>query len=66
MAEVLMSSPRRINEMQPKPQPGDRCVLVIFGAAGELTKRLLVPAVASENPIQLTRGSAANQNIIAA
>jgi hypothetical protein len=36
MAEALMSSssPRRISEMQPKPRPGDRCVLVIFGAAG--------------------------------
>jgi glucose-6-phosphate 1-dehydrogenase len=43
MAEVLMT--RRINEMQPKPRPGDRCVLVIFGAAGDLTKRLLVPAL---------------------
>jgi glucose-6-phosphate 1-dehydrogenase len=31
--------------MQPKPRPGDPCVLVIFGAAGDLTKRLLVPAL---------------------
>ena len=45
MSEVLMLSPRRINEMQPNPRPGDRCVLVIFGAAGDLTKRLLVPAL---------------------
>ena len=40
-----MSSPRRISEMQPKPRPGDPCILVIFGAAGDLTKRLLVPAL---------------------
>ncbi len=33
------------NAMQPKPPPGDRCVFVIFGAAGDLTKRLLVPAL---------------------
>jgi glucose-6-phosphate 1-dehydrogenase len=31
--------------MQPKPRPGDPCVLVIFGAAGDLTKRLLIPAL---------------------
>jgi glucose-6-phosphate 1-dehydrogenase len=31
--------------MQPKSRPGDACVLVIFGAAGDLTKRLLVPAL---------------------
>ncbi len=40
-----MSNPRRVSEMQPKPRPGDPCVLVIFGAAGDLTKRLLVPAL---------------------
>lgn len=26
-------------------QPGDRCVMVIFGAAGDLTKRKLIPAL---------------------
>ena len=31
--------------MQPKPRPGDPCILVIFGAAGDLTKRLLLPAL---------------------
>src|SRR5277367_2616891 len=40
-----MSSPRRIAEMQPKPRPGDCCILVIFGAAGDLAKRLLIPAL---------------------
>jgi glucose-6-phosphate 1-dehydrogenase len=40
-----MSSPKRIGEMQPKPRPGDPCILVIFGAAGDLTKRLLIPAL---------------------
>ena len=27
------------------PKPADPCVLVIFGAGGDLTKRLLVPAL---------------------
>jgi glucose-6-phosphate 1-dehydrogenase len=31
--------------MKPKPRPADPCILVIFGAAGDLTKRLLVPAL---------------------
>ena len=25
--------------------PGDRCLMVIFGASGDLTKRLLMPAL---------------------
>jgi glucose-6-phosphate 1-dehydrogenase len=33
--------------MKPKPRPADPCILVIFGAAGDLTKRLLVPALAN-------------------
>ncbi len=40
-----MSNPSRIGEMQSKPRPADPCVLVVFGAAGDLTKRLLVPAL---------------------
>jgi glucose-6-phosphate 1-dehydrogenase len=31
--------------MEPQARPGDPCILVIFGAAGDLTKRLLVPAL---------------------
>jgi len=31
--------------MPPQIQPGDPCVLVIFGASGDLTKRLLIPAL---------------------
>jgi glucose-6-phosphate 1-dehydrogenase len=31
--------------MKPQAQPAEPCVLVIFGAAGDLTKRLLVPAL---------------------
>ena len=31
--------------MESQARPGDPCVLVIFGAAGDLTKRLLVPAL---------------------
>src|SRR5438132_6960496 len=28
-----------------KPPPADPCIMVIFGASGDLTKRLLVPAL---------------------
>ena len=31
--------------MKPKPRQEDPCILVIFGAAGDLTKRLLVSAL---------------------
>jgi glucose-6-phosphate 1-dehydrogenase len=31
--------------MQPDAKPADPCVLVIFGAAGDLAKRLLIPAL---------------------
>lgn len=31
--------------MDPQVRPGDPCVLVIFGASGDLTKRLLIPAL---------------------
>jgi glucose-6-phosphate 1-dehydrogenase len=31
--------------MEPQARPGDPCILVIFGAAGDLTRRLLVPAL---------------------
>jgi glucose-6-phosphate 1-dehydrogenase len=31
--------------MEAKAQPADPCILVIFGASGDLTKRLLIPAL---------------------
>jgi glucose-6-phosphate 1-dehydrogenase len=31
--------------MEPQALPGDPCVLVVFGAEGDLTKRLLIPAL---------------------
>jgi glucose-6-phosphate 1-dehydrogenase len=40
-----MSNPRRAIEMAEQAQPPAPCVLVIFGVAGDLTKRLLVPAL---------------------
>src|ERR1700674_117635 len=40
-----MSNQKPRAEMAPQAQPADPCVLVIFGAAGDLTKRLLVPAL---------------------
>jgi glucose-6-phosphate 1-dehydrogenase len=45
MRSAATSSPRRISEMTPKARPGDPCILVIFGASGDLTKRLLFPAL---------------------
>jgi glucose-6-phosphate 1-dehydrogenase len=45
MDSVGMLNPSRTSEMQAKPRPADPCILVIFGAAGDLTKRLLVPAL---------------------
>src|SRR5579859_7305179 len=35
--------PRTVDEQA--PQPGDACVMVIFGAAGDLTKRKLLPSL---------------------
>jgi glucose-6-phosphate 1-dehydrogenase len=45
MDSAAMLNPNQIIETQPRPRPADPCVLVIFGAAGDLTKRLLVPAL---------------------
>ena len=36
---------REIAARQDRPRPADPCRFVIFGAAGDLTKRLLVPAL---------------------
>jgi glucose-6-phosphate 1-dehydrogenase len=36
---------REIAARQDRPRPADPCCFVIFGAAGDLTKRLLVPAL---------------------
>src|SRR5579872_2033040 len=38
-AHVIQSPPRR------QPGPADPCAMVIFGAGGDLTKRLVVPAL---------------------
>src|ERR1700720_1326217 len=37
--QVLAAPPRR------QPSPADPCAMVIFGASGDLTKRLVVPAL---------------------
>jgi glucose-6-phosphate 1-dehydrogenase len=44
MAETVpaVSSPE---ELGARERPGDPCVLVIFGAAGDLTQRLLIPSL---------------------
>ena len=38
-AEVIQSPPRR------QAKPADPCAMVIFGATGDLTKRLVIPAL---------------------
>jgi len=38
-------SPAETADPQPSPHPAGPCAFVIFGAAGDLTKRLLVPAL---------------------
>jgi glucose-6-phosphate 1-dehydrogenase len=38
-ARVIEASPRR------QPSPADPCAMVIFGASGDLTKRLVMPAL---------------------
>lgn len=40
-----MSNPRSAIEMVEAAQPPQPCTLVVFGGAGDLTKRLLVPAL---------------------
>jgi glucose-6-phosphate 1-dehydrogenase len=40
-----MSNLRRLTDMGLQERPAGPCALVIFGAAGDLTKRLLVPAL---------------------
>jgi glucose-6-phosphate 1-dehydrogenase len=40
-----MSNPKQSTEMEPQASPAGPCILVIFGATGDLTKRLLVPAL---------------------
>ena len=41
------AEPIRISTMPPRrePHPADPCAMVIFGASGDLTKRLLIPAL---------------------
>jgi glucose-6-phosphate 1-dehydrogenase len=43
MAEMTLRSEAAIGSAHERP--GDPCVMVIFGASGDLTKRLLMPAI---------------------
>jgi glucose-6-phosphate 1-dehydrogenase len=45
MNSAVTSSPRRKAEMADDAKPAPSCTFVIFGASGDLTKRLLVPAI---------------------
>ncbi len=40
-----MSSPEKASKVETASQPAPPCALVIFGAAGDLTRRLLLPAL---------------------
>jgi glucose-6-phosphate 1-dehydrogenase len=40
-----MTSPEEAKTTAAPEQPGDPCVMVIFGASGDLTKRKLIPAL---------------------
>jgi glucose-6-phosphate 1-dehydrogenase len=41
----IMKSPEEEKAAAPPERPGDPCVMVIFGASGDLTKRKLIPAL---------------------
>jgi glucose-6-phosphate 1-dehydrogenase len=44
MSAIIQASP--LEKLSPEPLPtGDSCVLVIFGASGDLTKRKLIPGL---------------------
>jgi glucose-6-phosphate 1-dehydrogenase len=44
-AAIRQPTPRPRAEMKPSATPAGPCAIVIFGAAGDLTRRLLVPAL---------------------
>jgi glucose-6-phosphate 1-dehydrogenase len=41
----MMTSPENGKTVEAPEKPGDPCVMVIFGASGDLTKRKLIPAL---------------------
>jgi len=45
--QLRMTPTAQVIEVPPRRQPGpaDPCAMVIFGAGGDLTKRLLTPAL---------------------
>jgi glucose-6-phosphate 1-dehydrogenase len=46
MSATTVIEPRQIDAPdRPRPRPADPCVMVIFGASGDLTKRKLLPAL---------------------
>ena len=48
-----MAIAHKIETQRTGARPGDSCALVIFGAAGDLTKRLLVPSLYNLRSSQL-------------
>ena len=44
MSAIIQASPLEKLSQEPLPT-GDSCVLVIFGASGDLTKRKLIPGL---------------------
>jgi glucose-6-phosphate 1-dehydrogenase len=53
MSTVVQATPREKPSVPPLPQ-GDSCVLVIFGASGDLTRRKLIPALFDLNCVGCT------------
>src|SRR5277367_5034633 len=44
MSAIIQASP--LEKFSPEPLPtGDSCILIIFGASGDLTKRKLIPGL---------------------
>src|SRR5215831_20104881 len=41
----MMVSDKQTNDAAPQAKPAPACAMVIFGAGGDLTKRLVVPAL---------------------
>jgi len=48
-----MAIAHKIETQRTGARPGDSCALVIFGAVGELTKRLLLPSLCNLRSSQL-------------
>jgi glucose-6-phosphate 1-dehydrogenase len=58
MSAIIQASPLEKLSQEPLPT-GDSCVLVIFGASGDLTKRKLIPGLYNLAPSNCVKRSSA-------